>query len=77
MEPNTFPCSTLPPAPAPNDLEASGNFIREAVKRLFRWWASNGLFFARADAPRFIPRAIKAVRDAATDLEAEFSHDIP
>ncbi len=72
-----FPCSTLPPAPSLNDLEGSGNFIRESVKKLVRWWASYGLFFAKADAPRFIPRAIKDVRDAATDLEAEYSTDIP
>ena len=77
MTTTEFPCSTLPPVPAPNDLEASGSFIKECVKRVFRWWANNGLFFAKADAQRFIPRAIKAVRDSATELEAEYSTAIP
>jgi hypothetical protein len=73
----TFPCSTLPPVPKPNDIASSGSFIKEAMKTVFRWWAKNGLFFAKADAHTFIPAGIKAIRDAATELEAEFSSSIP
>lgn len=77
MEPNTFPCSTLPPPPPTNDLKASGSFLKESVKTIFRWWVKNGLFFAKADAQKFIPAGIKAIRDAATELESEYSSSIP
>lgn len=73
----TFPCSTLPPPPKPNDIASSGTFLKSAVKAIVRWWANNGLFFAKADAPKFIPAGIKAIRDAATELESEYSSSIP
>lgn len=72
-----FPCSTLPAPPPPNDIAASGSFLKEAVKAVFRWWAKAGLFFAAPSASTFVPAGIKAIRDAATELEAEFSQAIP
>lgn len=73
----TFPCSTLPPPPKPNDIASSGIFLKSAVKTIFRWWANNALFFAKADAQKFVPAGIKAIRDAATELESEYSSSIP
>lgn len=77
MNAPSFPCSTLPPPPPLNDIKASGTFLKEAVKAIVRWWANNGLFFSAPSASTFIPAGIKAIRDAATELEAEFSQHIP
>lgn len=77
MDTNTFPCATLPPPPPFQDIKASGSFLKESVKAIVRWWVKSGLFFAAPSASTFIPAGIKAIRDAATELEAEYSQHIP